>query len=290
MRYLKGMQGLGDNIYQRSIVRNMGETYLITSWPQIYSDLPNVYPIRPQSRLRTQTKNFRRGDLRFYPPPYAVQPARWAYDNQGTILESLERNGHAPMGAFDLPRVQPWNGPGTTPYIVVRPATIRSEWRAAARNPIPEYIHRAAKRMADLGYWIISLADVDGIHEVFDGLVPFAHERFDKGQLQIEQVMSLVQGAAGVISGVGFMAPMCLAYKTPLLLIYGGWGAHHGPQRIFDSRLDTSRIIQAVPDAFCMCANRDHKCDKRISNLESHIEGFAALVASAKSPGTLSAV
>jgi hypothetical protein len=64
-----------------------------------------------------------------------------------------------------------------------------------------------------------------------------------------------------------------------MLLIYGGWGAVNGPQRVLDLRMDSSRIVQAMPDRFCMCNDRAHGCDKSISNLDNAIERFAALTA-----------
>ena len=55
------MKGLGDNIYQRAFVKEYVKKHrnisLDTPWPEIYKDIPNVNFIRPQTNLRTQSKN-----------------------------------------------------------------------------------------------------------------------------------------------------------------------------------------------------------------------------------------
>ncbi len=36
---IKGMMGLGDNIYSRAFVKNYPGAYLETPWPELYRDL-----------------------------------------------------------------------------------------------------------------------------------------------------------------------------------------------------------------------------------------------------------
>ena len=86
--------------------------------------------------------------------------------------------------------------------------------------------------------------------------------------------MGLVQDAAGVIGGVGWLLPAALAYRVPMLCIWGGWGTPNGPQRVLDPRLDVSKLVQAVPDAFCMCNDRDHLCNKTINDFERYVDEF----------------
>lgn len=54
--FIRGMMGLGDNIYARAFIRQYPGAYLETPWPQLYSDI-DVKCVRPTTQLRTQSKN-----------------------------------------------------------------------------------------------------------------------------------------------------------------------------------------------------------------------------------------
>lgn len=271
------MLGLGDNFYQRCVIRQVpGRHQLVTAWPQLYAGL-SVECVRPRTGLRTQSKNVARDDLPWVSRPMGM-PRRVHYVGQpGTMLEGLctaFRVRHESM-VFDGPPVKPRKD---GKYIVVRPATVRTEWRADARNPMPEYLSRAVDALRS-EYRIVSVADLQDGQEWAVGDLPYADQRYHRGEMQIEELLSLVAGAAGVIGGVGWLAPAAVAYQVPMLLVFGGWGLHNGPQRIFDRRMDTSRIEQAIPDRFCMCGSASHHCDKTISRIDDHIERFALRLA-----------
>ena len=278
--FFEGMLGLGDNFYQRAVIRELpGRHQLVTSWPQLNADLP-VDCVKPQTTLRTQVKNIGRRDIRWSEPPRAVAQRVHYVGREGTMLEGLCQafGVKARRVTFDGPPVAKLD---REPYIVVRPGTVRAEWRADSRNPLPEYIDRACRTLGHR-FRIVSIADLaDGV-EWLAGAAPYAHERYHSGELTIEQLLGLVAGASGVIGGVGWLVPAAVAYRVPMLLIYGGWGFHNGPVRIFDPRMDVSRIQQAVPDRFCMCTSPSHGCDKRISRIDDHIERFALRLAAAE--------
>lgn len=275
--HFDGMYGLGDNIYQRAVVRALpGIHYLRTPWPQLYADLPNIRCVRPVTRLRTQAKNAARGWQWDTPPSsMGARKANYVHHN-GTMLAGLcaAFGISLPSVTFDLPpfRVSAIE----EPYVVIRPATVRAEWRADARNPKPEYLAAAAMAAVSAGYRVVSVADLADGHEWIDGAVPFADYRYHSGELAVEELLGLVRGAAGVIGGVGWLVPAAVAYRVPMLLLYGGWGAPNGPHRIFDSRMDVSRIHPVIPDNFCMCRDSMHACDKTISNLDRHLAQFFA--------------
>ena len=277
MKLIVGMHGLGDNIYQRAVVREMGPVHLVTSWPQFYQDLPNVQCLRAETGLRTQRKNIRRGWKWSEPLNHYDGHLYIGYDGlPGTILERfLHKAGqdpHRPL-TFDMPRLSKYVQP-PTPYVVVRPATVRKEWPAAARNPDPMYLVHAARAAKAAGYRVICIADLlDGSEEAA-GILPPYDTGYIYGELPVEQVMGLVQDAAGVIGGVGWLLPAALAYRVPMLCIWGGWGTPNGPQRVLDPRLDVSKLVQAVPDAFCMCNDRDHLCNKTINDFERYVDEF----------------
>lgn len=288
---IRGRLGLGDNIYQRSIVRELvarHDVYLETPWPQLVRDLP-IKCLRRPTVLRTQTKNAARADTWYrMAGPTGVQPTVVAYaGQQGTMLAGLcATAGIDPAQiTFDLPAFAPSNR--LRPYIVVRPATIRREWPSSARNPLPEYLATAA-HMAREQYEVVSVADlVPKVEWALDPLPP-ADVTLHKGELNVEELMALVAGAAGVIGGVGWLVPAACAYRVPLLLFYGGCGQHDGPARIFDPRMPTENVTHALPEKFCLCGNRRHACDKRITGVEHlvrhwlmglHASGRASMVA-----------
>src|SRR5215468_4237098 len=60
--FIRGMWGLGDNIYSRPFVRVLArehDIWLDTPWPELYADL-NIKFVRGTRRLRTQQKNILR--------------------------------------------------------------------------------------------------------------------------------------------------------------------------------------------------------------------------------------
>jgi hypothetical protein len=281
--FYAGMQGLGDNIYQRAALREApGEHDLLTPWPQLYSDLPRIRCVRPDTRLRTQVKNASRPDLCWSPAPRTpLQPVNYS-NPSGTMLQGLCRAfGVTPARiTFDAPA---FSQPPREPYIVVRPATIRTEWRADGRNPRPEYLQRAVEALR-CRYRVVSVADLQPGQEWALDPLPYADQRYHAGELQLEQLLALVAGAVAVVGGVGWLVPAAVAYRVPMLLLYGGWGAVNGPQRIFDARIDTSLVQQVLPDRFCLCCDRGHPCDKTISNLDRHLERFALRLAARGQP------
>lgn len=267
---VRGMLGLGDNLYQRAVLRLMGDVELETPWPQLYGDLP-IRCIRSNTTLRTQQKNAARQDSIWHRPTSRCN-VHLGYNQNGSILESLFKSvGMRVPNVIDMSG--PPKGAVRSNVILVRPATIRNEWRADARNPDPRYIAKVIEALKS-EFTIVSVADLSEGHEWAVGHLPFAHETYHSGELKVEELLQLVEGAAGTVGGVGWITPASMAYKTPHLCLFGGWGAANGPQRIFDKRVDHSMVVQVIPDSFCMCNDPKHNCEKTITNLDDHIEHF----------------
>lgn len=266
---IHAMRGLGDSIYSRAFIKQLtSELYIDTPWPELLSDLPNVHFIRPQTTLRTQAKNIARHADWVMPP--TRQPTRQIrYGVEGIIPGMTASFGVAP-GAFDLPPLPP--SPESGKYVVVRPATVRSEWRADTRNPDTSYIYLAAWMAIQRGYKVISVADlVEGQEWSVDHLPP-ADVRYHKGELPVEQLLSLVANASAVIGGTGWLVPAALAARVPAWIICGGQGGFNAPELICPAG---STITFAVPDNFCRCKLKQHDCDKRISNYDSKLTAWA---------------
>jgi hypothetical protein len=232
------------------------------------ADLPNVHFIRPQTTLRTQAKNIARHS-NWTPLPPRLPSRSPRYGAEGIIRGLTNTFGVAPA-EFDLPPLPP--SPEQGAYVVVRPATVRSEWRADTRNPDPLYIWQAAHEAKSRGYRVVSVADLqDGAEWTIEPL-PYADVRYHNGELPVEQLLALVKGAAAVIGGIGWIVPACLAAKVPAWIVCGGQGGFNAPELICPSG---STITFAVPDNFCRCRQKIHNCDKRISDYDSKLTAWA---------------
>lgn len=266
-----GMKGLGDNIYQRAFIKNLrGPVWLETPWPELYSDLPDVHFVKPDTKLRTQAKNIgKRTAWERMPRGHIV---RNGYGRYG-IIAGMRASFRANPAAMDLPDFGPSPVPGA--YVVVRPVTVRSEWRADSRNPLPEYVATAAEHMRAKGYTVVSVADLeDGKEWALDPL-PVADISYHQGELQIDQLLALIAGAAAVIGGIGWILPACIAAKVPAWIVCGGQGGFNAPELITDRCMDTSNIAFAVPDNFCRCVQKSHNCNKEISNYDQRLADWA---------------
>lgn len=287
---IQPMGGLGDTVYQRPFVRlhaAQREVFVRTPWPELFEDVPNVRFVYPHGMdLRTQSKNAAlQDDDLWSAPPLKAERIRAMYtlrDRRDTVISELARGlGIGKRGAlpFDLPNY------GTSPvrykrYAVLRPVTLRKEWRNAARAPEPAYLHRAAEILKDLGYSVVTVGDVDGKGEWFEGEPPPADKELLRGELPLRKLLALVQGADLVVGGVGFIVPVGMASMIPTVVIGGGNGAHNSPDVLTDPRVDSSTLRWILPDEYCRCADRRHECPKKITGFDTQfLEAVADLEA-----------
>lgn len=271
---IRGMWGLGDNIFSRPFVRAAAaqyEIWLETPWPELYADL-DIRFVRGSRRLRTQQKNMaRQSEDRW---SNSVPPRQLQIGYPGlewlSIIAALEqrwsrlRIGFDPA-LFDLPDMGSSPIVSDRPIAVVRPVTVRSEWHNEARNPRPEYVNAlAAELMAT--HTVVAVADLAPGQEWTVGELPPAHHYFISGELPVRELLALVRDADIVLGGVGWIVPAGLALKVKTFVVLGGHGGHNAPAKITDPRLDLSRIGFAIPERFCRCTNMLHNCDKRIDD------------------------
>lgn len=271
---IRGMWGLGDNIYARPFVRAAAAQYEVwfdTPWPELYEDL-DIRFVRGTRKLRTQTKNVERQPKDRWSRPPPMQEVKVSYGSDLTalrLINALERRWSALRVAFDpalfdLPDMGPSPVRSDRPIAVVRPVTVRREWRNEARNPLPEYVNAiAAELMAT--HTVIAVADIASGEEWPVGELPMAHRYFVHGELPVRELLALVRDADVVIGGVGWIVPAGLALKVNVFVVLGGHGGHNAPEKITDARLDLSRIAFAIPEKFCRCTHMLHNCDKRIA-------------------------
>lgn len=257
------MRGLGDSIYSRAFLKKFPGAYVDTPWPELTEDLP-IKPVRPSTTLRTQKKNVERIASWFNRP--AEREVKIRYGKDGIILGMIESFGVQP-GSFDLPDFGP--SPVAGDYVVVRPVTVREEWRADTRNPLPEYVDSAARYASACGFIVVSIADLEVNKEWLIGDAPYADITYHSGELDVTQLMALIAGARAVIGGIGWIVPATICYRVPAWIICGGQGGYNAPEKITSPLMGKHKTEFAVPDNFCHCTLKQHDCDKRISNYDA---------------------
>lgn len=274
---IDGMKGFGDNIYQRAFIKELvksRDVYLATPYPELYEDLPVKF-MAMQTPLRTQAKNLARQTRNYAIRPQAetINPSYNGTDlRQGSINDGMARKFGLMPKDYSLPSFQNVIK-AKKPICVVRPATIRTEWNASARNPKPDYIFDAIERARN-DYFIVSVADILPPYEIALNPIPYADLTLHQGELNVKQLLGLIQAAKLVIGGVGWIVPACISAKTPLFCILGGNGKFNAPEKITHSTMDLSKVYFAQPDNYCHCENMTHDCNKNITNLNGQIDEF----------------
>lgn len=278
---LHGMWGLGDNIFQRAIVRNLLKReqtlYLETPWPELYEDLPIAGFVLADRRLRTQLKNVSRQPAsrwRKFPGGKEYRNSYGPYLERSNILRGMESTLGIPSDPLllDLPVFNDLEIVSHRPIALIRPVTVRSEWRNEARNPLPEYVNAIADRLYETHH-VVVVADVVAGQEWLVGSPPRSHQSFLSGQLNVRQLMTLIQRSDILVGGVGWIVPASIAAKVKCFCILGGQGGHNAPARVTDPRLDLSKLGFAIPENFHTCTKMMcTQCDKTIPNLMEQYE------------------
>lgn len=274
----KGMMGLGDNIYQRAFIKQLSSerVFLETPWPEIYKDLDHVMPIRPYTKYRTQQKNEQRHSSKTWVDPPARKKdiiVKHGKDRQGNypgIIQGFINTFNLTPAKMDLPEFSPCPVEGK--YVIIRPVTVRSEWKTESRNPYPQYVCEAAQVMIDRGYDVVSVADLSPDAEWIIGKAPPTTIRYDHGELEVEQLLALVQNACAVIGGIGWIVPAGIATGVPTWVICGGQGTLNSPEKITSNYFNSEHVRFAVPDNFCYCQMANHNCDKIITKHKEKFE------------------
>ena len=263
--YIIGQHGLGDAIYLRAFIPRDVEVFLKTPWPEIYSDFENIKFVRKNSGLRTQRKNEANSKVVWHTAPDERQ-IKINYSGVN-ILKGIENSiGFSPK-EFNLPsfgkRII------KEKYAVIRPVTVRKEWPASSRNPLPQYINKCAEILLNSGYTVISIADIDQVNEYAVGCLPEATKRYNKGELGIIDMLGIMENADVVVGGVGWIVPASIAFKSNAFIVFGGCGGLNHPDMITSNDMDLSKIKFVLPDNFCLCRESDHECNKYITGIES---------------------
>lgn len=271
------MHGMGDNLHQRAVVRQLSENYTVfleTSWPQIYHDLIDVLPIDKRTDLRTQAKNaevsaFYNGPL---PNSYALDLIKVNYDgSKGSVLNSMMDNTGTDFERqdFSLPIPSEWYSKTplidkNKPLLIYRPLVVRKEFGSGRkRNPDAKHYYDLFQAIRD-DYFVISVADIDDENEWIVSYPVDADLAFHAGELKFEALAALFKLADLVYTSPGFATILAKAVGTPAITVFGNY--------------EDSKSFSAGDTPACMIDTQDRcrhfaepcECSKLIDMDEAH--------------------
>lgn len=243
---IKGMHGLGDNLHQRAVVRELMERHTVwleTPWPCVYHDLvgEGLRLIGKSSSLRTQAKNARRERHRYsreFAPRHADHMGV-AYSGDmvrahGSVLGAMMAKTGTDVASADfrLPIPNEWDAAAaevltelapTKPLLIFRPLIERTEWSGcAARNPDPVAYAMLLAALRE-EFFVISVADLEPGKEWLAGPELPADAQFHAGELPFETLAALTARADLVMTSPGFAAILAQAVGTAAVVVFGGY-------------------------------------------------------------------
>lgn len=284
-----GMHGMGDNLHQRAIIRQLMQTHdvwLETSWASLYHDMiaDGLKLRRRHVALRTQTKNANRASevVQFsgIAPPRGcdTMAIRYGANNisataSKTILEAMCRSTGCDYtkADFRLPVPEQWRDEARKwfinrsgkPLLIYRPLVERTEWLgSAARNADALEYARLFAEIRDK-FFVVSVADLDPPREQIVGPVQDADVTLHHGELTFEALAGLFSLAELVFTSSGFAAILAPAVGTAVISVVGGYESanYHATGARFAPYLG---IEPPVP---CRCQNSrcGRRCNKHLN-------------------------
>jgi len=280
------MHGLGDNIRQRALLRQLmqdHDIWLESSWVSVYHDLiaDGLKVVHKATALRTQTKNARRErDAFAVGRPRAsakvmqvwYQPAE--VRRHGSVMAAMcaaagcniaKADFRLPVPGSWLAKATPWlrlwGYDGRKPIMVYRPLVMRTEWGGcAARNP-DEQAYAALFDLIREQFFVVSVADlVIPNVEWMTGLACEADATVHKGELEFEALAALTSLASLVFCSPGFAGVLGQAVGTPVVCVFGGYEK----SSFFFGGAKDAPMLGIDPVDPCECFSHSHGCRKEI--------------------------
>lgn len=278
------MLGLGDNLRQRAIIRQLmasHDVWLESSWVSVYHDLiaDGLKVVNKPTRLRTQAKNAARESGIFsrsrppsgarsltvnYPPAEvrrhgSVMAAMCAAT--GTNIAVADFRLQIPMSwrAKAARWIEKWNT--DKPIMLYRPLVDRpSDWGGCnARNP--DHATYAALFNSIRGrFFVVSVADLVPGKEWIVGHRIEADAECHHGELEFETLAALTSMSALVYCSPGFAGVLSQAVGTPVATVFGGY---ERAQFFFAGAKDAD-VLGIDPINPCSCFSHNHACQKQI--------------------------
>lgn len=298
VRHLRvaGMHGLGDNLHQRGVVRQLMQrqvVWLETSWPCVYHDLvgPRLHLVKKISPVKTYRDNALREAARFTADgvPRDAWPTKITYTPglvrvAGSVLGAMCRETGTDIGQADfrLPIPPEWAARAAAllhqwqpakPLLIYRPLVQRSWW-GGCRSRNPEHAAYATLlRSIRERYFVVSVADLRHGDEWIVGEPIDADVTLHRGELDFETLAALTARAALVYTSPGFAAILGQAVGTPQVVVFGGFE----DARSFSAGATYAPYMPIEPITPCACWRHEHNCDKRI-DVAAAVERVRAFV------------
>lgn len=257
---VRGMHGLGDNLHQRAVLRQLmtrHDVWLESSWVSPYHDLigQGLKVVRKTTPLRTQAKNAAREAALFAstPSPASARAVNVWYQphevrQRGSVLAAMCASVGADYATADfrLPVPDAWlrraddliaSFATDKPILLYRPLVERTEWSGcAARNPHHEGYAAIFAAIRER-FFVVSLADLVDKVEWIVGRPIEADATFHRGELDFEMLAALFARAALVFCAPGFAVILAQAVGAPVICSFGRYeraysfsaGARHSP-------------------------------------------------------------
>lgn len=246
---IEGMHGLGDNLHQRAIIRQLIPNYkmiwLETSWVSVYHDLigENFQVILRKTSLRTQKKNAAREAELFSKVPldrganrmkfwYTPQQIRAKKSVLGAMMHNIPHTNifnadfrfpikpEWDQAALNL--IESWNT-GGKPIMIYRPLVDRHEWTGCkARNPDQAAYNQLLEIIRNR-YFVVSIADLQPNLEWLTGVPVAADKTFHRGELPFDVLAALFARAALVFASPGFAVVLAQSVGAPIVCVFGGY-------------------------------------------------------------------
>jgi hypothetical protein len=292
------MHGLGDNIRQRAVVRQImqkHDVWLESSWVSVYHDLiaEGLKVVHKRTRLRTQAKNADREQAVFTRsrPPAGTKSISVNYPpavvrRHGSVMAAMCAATGTNVGAADfrLPVPPAWRAKALAwlerwnperPLLLYRPLVDRpADWGGCkARNP-DHGSYAALFRSVRERFFVVSIADLVPGKEWIIGEPIEPDAKCHAGELEFETLAALTSMSALVYCSPGFAGVLAQAVGTPVAMVFGGY---ERSQFFFDGAKDAP-VLGIDPINPCECFSHHHACRKEIDldSARSRLALFAA--------------
>lgn len=289
--HIIGHRGIGDNIHQRAVIRELMKeynVYLETPAWMIYHDLiaQGLKLIHMNTNLHAQRKQIQReyGTYKWNTRPQKRDISRRIYYNKPDV----DRWGsitHAMFGVlgitppekpdFSLPvpdawrikakaRIDGWNRQGK-PLLLYRPITIRREWNGQKRNPDIVAYHALMNGIRDR-FFVVSIADLrPGVEDIVGDKQPCNLE-FHRGEIPFDELAGLWAEADLVFANAGFGPVLAQAVGTPCITVYGCRESYRTTERAGAHLAPSLGIDPDVPmDCHSISPRCGIRCKKEIT-------------------------
>lgn len=301
---VRGMWGIGDNIHQRAVLRELMKTrtiWLDACCVSMFHDFidEGLHVIRRpwgtgaaarvrDARERAQFDGLRDSD----PPPGISDRKHIGYDRasikaHGSILAAQFASvGITKMPErpdFSMPVPQFWKDKanefvaphydGKKPLLVYRPVILNKGWECPARAPdVNAYdtLYRSIRER----FFVVSVANLVAGYEWIVGPKPDVDLELTNGELDFESMAGLFAMADMVFGNPGFAPVLAQAVGTPLVVVYGGNETWADTNSVGAHLASTLAIEPINP---CACHQRFHNCKKEI-DMEPALEKLDAFV------------